>query len=74
MRTMFVGIGSLEVNVMSKLFIVIGWIFRTSLKVENRYTYTYSGTSLLRTPLGQLKMSLIVRCPHFRGSFIHFSM
>ena len=27
----------------------------------------YSGTSLNRTPLGQSKVSLIVRCPHFRG-------
>ena len=28
-----------------------------------------SGTSLNRIPLGQSKMSLIERCPHFRGCF-----
>ena len=27
----------------------------------------YSGTSLIRTPMGQKKVSLLVRCPHFRG-------
>ena len=28
--------------------------------------YGYSGTSLIRTPMGQKKVSLLVRCPHFR--------
>ena len=28
---------------------------------------TYSGTSLIRTPLGQKGVSLLVRCPDFRG-------
>ena len=27
----------------------------------------YSGTSLIGTPMGQKKVSLLVRCPHFRG-------
>ena len=27
----------------------------------------YSETSLIRTPLGQTKVSLIERCPHFRS-------
>ena len=27
----------------------------------------YSGTSLIRTPVGQKKVSFIERCPHFRG-------
>ena len=27
----------------------------------------YSGTSLIRTAMGQKKVSLLVRCPHFRG-------
>ena len=27
----------------------------------------YSGTPLNRTPLGEIKVFLIVRCPHFRG-------
>ena len=27
----------------------------------------YSGTSLIRTPLGQKKVSRLVRCPDFRG-------
>ena len=26
-----------------------------------------SGTSLIWTPMGQKKVSFIVRCPHFRG-------
>ena len=26
-----------------------------------------SNTSLIRTPMGQKKVSLLVRCPHFRG-------
>ena len=26
----------------------------------------YSGTSLIQTPMGQKKVSLLVRCPHFR--------
>ena len=29
--------------------------------------YTVDGTSLIRTPMGQKKVSLLVRCPHFRG-------
>ena len=28
---------------------------------------SYSGTSLIRTPMGQKRVSLLVRCPHFRG-------
>ena len=32
-----------------------------------RHTCTYSGTSLIRTPLGQKKVSLLVRCPDFQG-------
>ena len=31
----------------------------------------YSGTSLIRTPLGQKKVSLLVRCPDFRGCNVH---
>ena len=27
----------------------------------------YSGTSLIWTPMEQKKVSLLVRCPHFRG-------
>ena len=27
----------------------------------------YSGTSLIRTPMGQNKVSSLVRCPYFRG-------
>ena len=29
----------------------------------------YNANSLLQTPLGQLKMSGLVRCLHFRGTF-----
>ena len=35
------------------------------------YRYMYSGTSLIRTPLGQTKVSLLVRCPDFRGCDVH---
>ena len=31
----------------------------------------YSGTSLIRTHLGQKKVSLLVRCPDFRGCNVH---
>ena len=31
----------------------------------------YSGTSLIRTSLGQKKVSLLVRCPDFRGCNVH---
>ena len=31
----------------------------------NVYTCVYSGTSLIRTPLGQKKVSISVRCPDF---------
>ena len=34
----------------------------------------YSRTSLLRTPLGPHKASLLKRCPYFRGNLVHFSM
>ena len=27
----------------------------------------YGGTSLIRSPMGQKKVLLLVRCPHFRG-------
>ena len=29
--------------------------------------YVYSGTPLIRTPMGQKKVSCLVRCPQFRG-------
>ena len=28
---------------------------------------SYSGTPLIQTPMGQKKVSVLVRCPHFRG-------
>ncbi len=31
----------------------------------------YSQTCLFRTPLDPMKLSLLQRCPHFTGSFIH---
>ena len=33
--------------------------------------YYYRGTSLIQTPLGQMKVSLLVRCPDFRGCNAH---
>ena len=33
--------------------------------------YMYSGTSLIWTPLGQKKVSLLVRCLDFRGCNVH---
>lgn len=42
---------------------------------RGRVTYTpYSGNPLFQTPLGQLNVFFLLRCPHFRGSFIHFSV
>ena len=41
------------------------------------YSYMYMhyiGTPLLWTSLGQPKVSWLVRCPHFRGSFVHISL
>ena len=35
------------------------------------YIIIYSGTSLIRTPLGQKKVSGLGRCPYFRGSKPH---
>ena len=29
--------------------------------------YNTSGTSPIQTPMGQKKVSLLVKCPHFRG-------
>ena len=29
--------------------------------------YIYSGTPLIQTPMRQKKVSVLVRCPHFRG-------
>ena len=31
----------------------------------------YNETSLIRTPLGKKKVSLLVRCPDFRGCNVH---
>ena len=35
------------------------------------WSLIYSGTSLIQTPLGQKKVSLLVRCPDFRGCKVH---
>ena len=42
-----------------ELQLTIDWLTRD--------LYLYSGTSLIWTPMGQKKASLLVRCPHFRG-------
>ena len=34
---------------------------------EHTFFHSYSGTSLIRTPMGQKKVSFIERCPYFRG-------
>ena len=39
--------------------------------VLNMQHTVYSGTSLIRTPLGQKKVSLLVRCPDSRGCNVH---
>ena len=44
--------------------------FLLGMEVGKRLQKYYSGTSLLWTSLKQLKMSLLVRCPRFRGSFV----
>ena len=38
-----------------------------ALKATVSWCVIYSGTSLIRTPMGQKEVSLLVRCPHFRG-------
>ena len=35
------------------------------------HMYTYSGTSLIWTPLGQKEMSILVRCPDFRDCNVY---
>ena len=54
------------------------YIYNVALFMTNQhvqmyivYIYVYSGTSLIRTPLGQKKVSLLVRCPDFRGCNVH---
>ena len=39
--------------------------------VLNEGVPLYSGTSLIWTPLGQKKVSLLVRCPDFTGFNVH---
>ena len=36
------------------------------LQNQRQSEFEYGGTSLIRTPMGQKKVSLLVRCPHFR--------
>ena len=47
-----------------------GVLFREVSSVQRcpyREVPLYSETSLIRTPVGQKKVSFIERCPHFRG-------
>ena len=39
----------------------------TEIRVPPQTLTKYSGTSLIWTPLGQKRVSLLVRCPDFRG-------
>ena len=40
---------------------------QVSFHDDKKVLRVYSGTSLIRTPMGQKKASLLVRCPNFRG-------
>ena len=42
-----------------------------SLYEYHSWAIEYSGTSLIWTPLGQNIVSLLVRCPDFRGCNVH---
>ena len=44
---------------------------RTVVCKNYSYVIMYSGTSLIRTSLRQKKVSLLVRCPDFRGCNVH---
>ena len=44
-----------------------------NLMIDVIKSRVYSGTSLVWSPLGQPKVSRLVRCPHFRGSFMHIN-
>ena len=50
----------LKVYLMLKSGDVLLYFLETNLYYNY---YVYSGTSLIRTPLGQTKVSLIERCP-----------
>ena len=52
---------------------VVGALWETALLIINliQVRAIYSGTSLIRTPLGQKKVSLLVRCPDFRVCNVH---
>ena len=43
------------------------YLFLFDIKTYLNLCVYDSGTSLIRTPMGQKKVSLLVRCPHFRG-------
>ena len=55
------------------------WHFRSHITIHaSLYTCKlctckciYCGASLIRTPLGQKKVSWLVRCPDFRGWIVH---
>ena len=47
--------------------VYVGLYFTGGNEVCYTFSYLYSGTSLIRTPMGQIKVSSLVRCPHFRG-------
>ena len=50
----------------TSLLVLIFW--RLHMVLYTFFFYSvYSGTSLIRTPLGQKKVSWLVRCPDFRG-------
>ena len=61
--------GPQDENYMEDVNDVVAYVQETvsyTYKTIQHLYYTYSGTSLIRTPMGQKKVSLLVRCPHFR--------
>ena len=66
--------GSAVVRVAELAAVDDGLSSKSDVSVICMHSYqggVYSGTSLIRTPLGQKKVSLLVRCPDFRGCNVH---
>ena len=51
----------------SGLFGTKEWLLAFGGRERDHSDSIYSGTSLIQTPVGQKKVSFLVRCPHFRG-------
>ena len=55
--------GNALLNYQLNKCVLIDHPYKNQVCMENRSHHISSGTSLIRTPLGQTKVSLIERCP-----------